>query len=187
MPMSLTDSSTTLVGFWLGQQIGLPWTPREIPVEVVINGDYRGIYFLTESIRIDKDRINITELDDEVTDPALCSGGYLVEMDNYPGDGQIVLGEGDNVRRITPDTPEVLSDIQRKFLTEQFKTMDDMVYAKNNDLWRYIDLDDAARYYIVMEILDHWEAYHGSTYLFRDFGHGKKWHFSTSVGLRPCV
>lgn len=166
------------VGFWLGQQIGLPWTPREIPVEVVINGDYRGIYFLTESIRIDKDRINITELDDEVTDPALCSGGYLVEMDNYPSDGQIVVGSGENVRRITPDTPEVLSDIQRKFLTEQFKTMDDMVYANNDNLWRYIDLDDAARYYIVMEILDHWEAYHGSTYLFRDFGHGKKWHFS---------
>lgn len=166
------------VGFWLGQQIGLPWTPREIPVEVVINGDYRGIYFLTESIRVDKLRINITELDDEVADPALCSGGYLVEMDNYPEDGQIILGSGENVRRITPDTPEILSDIQRKFLTEQFKTMDDMVFANNDDLWRYLDLDDAARYYIVMEIIDHWEAYHGSTYLFRDFGAGQKWHFS---------
>lgn len=166
------------VGFWLGEQIGLPWTPREQPIELVVNGDYRGIYFLTESIRVDSDRIDITELDDEVTDPALCSGGYLVEMDNYPEDGQIVLGSGDDVRRITPDTPEILSDVQRKFLTEQFTTIENLIFSNDDQVWSYLDLDDAARYYVVMEILDHWEAYHGSTYLFRDFGAGQKWHFS---------
>ena len=69
------------VGFNLGKRIGLPWTPAQQPVEVVINGDYRGLYFLTESIRIDEDRVNITELDDNVSDPALASGGYLVELE----------------------------------------------------------------------------------------------------------
>ena len=70
-------------GFSLGRRIGLPWTPAQQPVEVVINGDYRGLYFLTESIRIEEDRVNITELDDNVSDPSLISGGYLVELDNY--------------------------------------------------------------------------------------------------------
>ena len=41
-----------------------------------------------------------------------------------------------------------------------------------------MDADDAVRYYIVEEIISHTEAYHGSTYLFRDRGEGQKWHFS---------
>lgn len=172
-------------GFNLGRRIGLPWTPSQQPVEVVINGDYRGLYFLTESIRIEEDRINITELDDNATEPALISGGYLVELDNYDEDNQIRMPEKSCVPdhyldelRITWDTPEEYSDIQKRFVTEQFSAMNDAVGANSDELWSYMDLDDAARYYIVEEIMSHVESYHGSTYLFRDNGEGQKWHFS---------
>ena len=174
-------------GFNLGRRIGLPWTPGQQPVEVVINGDYRGLYFLTESIRIEKDRINIAELDDNATDPALASGGYLVELDNYDGDNQIRMAEkvapGVNppvvdMLRVTWDTPEEYSDIQKRFVTDQFTAMNNAVGANSDDTWGYLDLDDAVRYYIVEEIISHVEAYHGSTYLFRDRGEGQKWHFS---------
>ncbi len=174
-------------GFNLGRRIGLPWTPGQQPVEVVINGDYRGLYFLTESIRIEKDRINIAELDDNATDPALASGGYLVELDNYDGDNQIRMAEkvapGVNppvvdMLRVTWDTPEEYSEIQKRFVTDQFTAMNDAVGTNSDDTWSYLDLDDAVRYYIVEEIISHVEAYHGSTYLFRDRGEGQKWHFS---------
>ncbi|MCM1067736.1 MAG: CotH kinase family protein [Muribaculaceae bacterium] len=172
-------------GFNLGRRIGLPWTPWQQPVEVVINGDYRGLYFLTESIRIDPDRIDITELDDLADDPAIISGGYLVELDNYDEENQISMPEKSCVDghyldrlRVTWDTPELYSDLQRRFITEQFTAMNDLVGANDSRLWSYIDLDDAARYYLVEEIISHTEAYHGSTYLFRDRGEGQKWHFS---------
>lgn len=175
------------IGFNLGKRMELPWTPAQQPVEVVINGDYRGLYFLTESIRIGDDRIMITELDDNVSDPALASGGYLVELDNYDEDNQIRMPEkvAEGVRphyvdelRITWDTPEAYSPLQEQFVTDQFTAMNNAVGANDNALWSYIDLDDAARYYIVEEIITHTEAYHGSTYLFRDHGEGQKWHFS---------
>ena len=172
-------------GFNLGRRIGLPWTPDQQPVEVVINGDYRGLYFLTESIRIEKDRVNITELDDNVSDPVMISGGYLVELDNYDEDNQIRMDEKSCVSnqwldklRITWDTPEKYSDLQRRFVTDQFTAMNDYVGANSDQLWSYMDLDDAARYYVVEEIMSHTESYHGSTYLFRDRGEGQKWHFS---------
>lgn len=172
-------------GFNLGKRIGLPWTPSQQPVEVVINGDYRGLYFLTESIRIESDRVNIQELDDLATDPTLISGGYIVELDNYDEENQIRMPEktcvgGHNVDalRITWDTPELYSEIQEKFVTEQFSNMNDFVASCSDQLWSYMDLDDAARYYLVEEIISHTEAYHGSTYLFRDRGEGQKWHFS---------
>lgn len=172
-------------GFNLGRRIGLPWTPWQQPVEVVINGDYRGLYFLTESIRIEPERINITELDDNVIDPALVSGGYLVELDNYDEENQTRMPEKSYVGghyldmlRVTWDTPEVYSDVQMRFITEQFSAMNDFVGENSDDLWSYLDLDDAARYYLVEEIMSHTESYHGSTYLFRDNGAGQKWHFS---------
>lgn len=173
-------------GFSLGRRIGLPWTPAQQPVEVVINGDYRGLYFLTESIRIEEDRVNISELDDNISDPSLISGGYIVELDNYDEEeNQIRMDEKSCVEnqyldmlRITFDTPEEYSELQRRFVTDQFTAMNDAVGANSDDLWRYLDLDDAARYYLVEEIISHTESYHGSTYLFRDRGEGQKWHFS---------
>lgn len=168
----------------MGQRIGLPWTPAQQPVEVVINGDYRGLYFLTESIRIESDRIDITELDDNVEDGTLVSGGYLVELDNYDEDNQIrmteqsYIGGYTDVLRITFDTPEEYSDLQRRFITDQFTAMNNAVGSCSDNLWAYMDMDDAVRYYIVNEMVSHVEAYHGSTYLFRDFGEGQKWHFS---------
>lgn len=169
-------------GFNLGKRIQLPWTPGMQPVEVVINGDYRGLYFLTESIRVGDGRIDITELDDNVTDGSLLSGGYLVELDNYKDDpNTLVLEDSNNVDDqlyVTPDTPEEYSETQKRFITEQFTTMHGLVKEQSDNLWSYMELDDAARYYIVEELIGHTESYHGSTYLSRDFGEGQKWHFS---------
>ena len=56
--------------------------------------------------------------------------------------------------------------------------LNDNIGDYSDNTWRYLDLDDAARYYIVEELLGHTESFHGSTYLFRDKGEGQKWHFS---------
>lgn len=176
------------VGFNLGKRAGLPWTPSQQPVEVVINGDYRGLYFLTESIRVEEDRVNITELKDNEMEGKLLSGGYIVELDNYDEDEEAQIrmeekhcasgGHFYDKLRITFDTPEVYSPLQRQFITDQFTAMNNYVGSNSDLLWSYIDLDDAARYYLVEEIVSHTESFHGSTYLFRDYGDGQKWHFS---------
>lgn len=170
-------------GFNLGKRIGLPWTPGQQPVEVVINGDYRGLYFLTESIRVGDGRVPVEELDDNISDPALISGGYIVELDNYDEENQIRMAEkpysnGDPTVRVTFDTPEVYSELQYRFINDQFNAINDLIGANSDNLWSYLDLDDAVRYYLVEDIISHTEAYHGSTYLFRDRGEGQKWHFS---------
>lgn len=172
------------VGFNLGKRIGLPWTPGQQPVEVVINGNYRGLYFLTESIRVGDGRVPVIELDDNISDPNLVSGGYIIELDNYDEENQIRMQEKGqapcykDMLRVTFDTPEIYSELQRRFITDQFTAMNDFIGDNNDDLWSYMDLDDAVRYYIVEEIISHYEAYHGSTYMFRDRGNGQKWHFS---------
>jgi hypothetical protein len=77
------------VGFELSRRLGLKYTPAQQPVEVVLNGDYIGLYFLTENIRIANDRVDITEQADMTTHPDSITGGWLIEIDNYTEDNQV--------------------------------------------------------------------------------------------------
>lgn len=40
----------------ISQLMSLAYTPDRRAVELVLNGDYKGLYFLTETVRVDKDR-----------------------------------------------------------------------------------------------------------------------------------
>ena len=167
-------------GFELSKMIGIAWTPEAKPLEVVMNGDYIGLYFLTEHIRVDKDRVNIVEQEDEETDPQKITGGWLVEIDNYDEDPHITIQEGgETTMWVTYKTPEILSPAQEAYLTEQIKLIDNLVYGdKNSDkLWQHLDMDALARFYIVQEITDNYESFHGSCYLYKDMGNDQKWKF----------
>ena len=169
------------VGYQLARMLDMPWTPTAKPVEVVLNGEYIGLYFLTETIRVDSDRVNIVEQADNETDPNAITGGWLVEIDNYDTDPHVRITEGNGERIIfTYKTPEELSAEQENFLREQMTAIDAAIYAedKNSTTWEeYIDLDLLARFYIVQEILDNAESFHGSCYMYRDMGNEQKWKF----------
>lgn len=169
------------VGYQLARMLDMPWTPEAKPVEVVLNGEYVGLYFLTETIRVDGDRVNIVEQADEETDPLAITGGWLVEIDNYDTDPHVRITEGNGERIIfTYKTPEILSKEQETFLREQMTTIDNAIYSKdkNSTTWEeYIDLDRLVRFYIVQEILDNAESFHGSCYMHRNLGENEKWLF----------
>ena len=170
--------------FQLGKKIGLPWTPSQVPVELIVNGDYRGVYFLTESVRVEKGRIDITKQKDSETDPYNATGGFVVEIDNYDSENQIKVEEkgvgvdDGRLMRLSFESPEVYSDLQLKFIEDQFNEINHLIETDSSDLWGYLDVDDAVRYYLVNELIGHVEAFHGSTYLYRDRGEAEKWHFS---------
>ena len=168
-----------ITGFELSRRLGLAWTPMDSPVEYYLNGDYKGLYFVTQTIRIDETRVNITEQDDLATEGV--DGGWLVEIDNYNTDPHIDVTEhSGHPIYFTYKSPEELSAAQEDYLTAQLNGMNDAIYAddKNSSEWLdYIDLESAARFYIVQEILDDCESYHGSCYIYKDRGEGAKWHF----------
>ena len=43
------------------------YTPRRVYCEVMVNGDYKGLYVFMEKIKIDKDRVNIVKMDETCT------------------------------------------------------------------------------------------------------------------------
>jgi hypothetical protein len=71
----------------LNNQIGV-YTSRTKYYELVLNGEYQGIYVLMERIKRDKNWVNITKLNmDKITPPDI-SGGYILKLDKYKDDDQ---------------------------------------------------------------------------------------------------
>lgn len=61
-----------LVGLKISQLIGMDWTPSGRYVNLMLNGEYMGIYFLIESVKEGKKRINLNK-----------NSGFLIEYDPY--------------------------------------------------------------------------------------------------------
>ncbi len=166
------------VGFELSRRLGLTYTPEQQPVEVVLNGEYIGLYMLTDKIRVDKTRVNIVEQADQETDAANITGGWLLEIDNYDDEYQVRMEESNGaLLRFTLHTPELLSDEQNDYITQYLTETDQAIYHpdKNSTRWEdYIDMDALARFYIVQEVMDNAESFHGSCYMFKDRGDNTK-------------
>ena len=162
----------------IGRCMGMAWNPHQEPVEVVLNGQYIGLYFLFEKIRVDKERVNIIEQKDNEIDPTRITGGWLLEIDNYNEPGNISFIEGNGKPFwVTPHSPEVLSGIQREYITNYLIKTDSAIYTANNlnKTWeQYIDIDSLAIYYIVQEIADNLEAFSGSCYMHKQRGDSTK-------------
>ena len=172
-------------GFRISKALGLRWTPRTRPVEFVLNGKYMGLYFLTEQVRIAGHRVDIVEQADNETHPDSITGGWLVEIDNYHSDNNIEFDEGNGQHvMVTLKEPEILSSQQRQYIENQLYALNDALYENptTNDqrLTTLLDLTEAARFYIVQEIMEDCESYHGSCFLYKDrdsLGVADKWKF----------
>ena len=76
---------------WLGDAVGFEFTPRGVPVDVVMIAKRDGVevsrqnlgnYMLAEHVRIDKNRLEIPELTENDVDEKDISGGYLIQNGN---------------------------------------------------------------------------------------------------------
>ena len=174
-------------GYKLSEALGLKWTPKAVPVELVMNGEYYGLYFLTEQVRVGTNRVNITEQEDYATDSV--SGGWLVEIDNYEEEGNVTLYENNNQTVwFTMKSPELLSPSQRTYIEDQLNDLNKAIWGNSaSSLWEKMDLDEAVKFYLVQELMEDCESYHGSCYLYKDRRPDREMVFRSSMGLRQRI
>lgn len=70
--------------FEIARITDFPWVPEGHFVELILNNEHKGLYYLTEKIDVDQNKINIDEIKtSKWTGPGL-TGGYLLEQNNAP-------------------------------------------------------------------------------------------------------
>lgn len=57
------------------------WAPRTRYIEVILNGEYNGVYVLTEKLKRDENRVDIDKLTKKDVSPMEISGGYILRRD----------------------------------------------------------------------------------------------------------
>lgn len=178
-------------GFGLSRYFELEYTPTQEPVELFLNNDYKGLYFLVDHIKVSSNRVNITEQVDNETNSDNVTGGWLLEIDNYSDDPHITINKPDGEEMwFTYKSPEVLSVQQEMYITNFLNKATSAIYAenKNSTEWeKYIDMDALVNYYLVYEILGNREGFHGSCYMHKDRGadtklvFGPVWDFGNTL------
>ncbi len=170
-------------GFELSRQIGMPYTTRELPVELILNGEYVGLYFLCEHIRVEDGRVEITEQDDNETDPEKITGGWLLENRATSNIVHAQYENNDPNRMwlsFESHSPENCSPQQKNYISSLLSKIDSCIFVsdKNDQGWeQYIDINSLARFYVIHEVLDNVEAFNGSLYMYKDVGEDAKFQF----------
>ena len=163
--------------FWLSKQTELPYTVDGQYVELFINNEYMGNYYLAEKIKVAKNRVNIAAPN---IDPSKT--GYLVEIDAYydtglysdpnnpdvgffswwnvsyyiqAGNKQGQTGKGLPYIFKEPDDEELTSG-KIQYFKDYIKAMETSLQDKNkvlaHDYENYIDVDRAIDYALVEEL-----------------------------------
>lgn len=176
----------------------MEYAPRVVFCELVLNGDYQGIYLLTEKIKRDNDRVDVKE---NITDD--LDGGFIIKIDKQAGGSN--LGWYSHVSPITdPDyfqyyqyhypKAENITESQestiRSYIDEFEEIMDSKEYKDSiNGYPSLIDEQSFIDFILINEISKNVDAYRLSTFLHKnsmDFSDeikaGPVWDFNLSFG-----
>lgn len=164
------------MAFDIAELLDLDCSPQCTWTDLYLNGEYRGIYLLMETVSVGEGRVEITDLEklnkaynpdiDEaetfeengmkgyiVNDGGNISGGYLFEKDfltHWEKDGAGFTTTKNNV--FTIKSPQHASRGQVEYLARYIQNIDDMINEGNVEYRNYIDFETFARKFIVDEI-----------------------------------
>lgn len=170
--------------FWLGEEMGMKYTPQCVFVDLVLNNQYLGSYYLCEQIRVGSSRVNIDDLEaDETSKNAtsgnVITGGYLLGMSPYTQNdeqGQIFSTEKGNRFVIeSPSFDDYFNEAQYNYISEYMQKTENAIYGEGFkdkegiSYSDYMDVDAAIDYLWVQEISKNGDAYYSSsTYLYKE-------------------
>ncbi len=162
------------VAFYLAEQTSLAWTPHCEYVELILNGVHLGQYLLCEQVRVDNDRIAITEMTPEDNSGDAITGGYLLELDfHFDNQWQWLTGRNVPFAVKFPDE-EDLTEQQFDWIINYIGDVERTLYGGNyrdetNGYRKYIDAQSFIDYWLIYEIcVNHELANPGSVYLSKD-------------------
>ena len=133
-----------ILAFKISEMVGLEFTPRCLPIDLIMNGNFRGNYFICDQIEVKSGRIDIEEIseDDE-------TGGYLLEIDARAADEEKYFRTDREVLvEIKYPDPEDITEIQENYIKEYMNILERNVYNRNTS---YIDINSFSLYFIVQE------------------------------------
>lgn len=180
------------------------YAPRTRFCELVLNGNYEGIYVLIEKIKRDNNRVDINKLNPDENSGNDLTGGYIIKIDKETGSGNggwtssyvPPNRSGNQTIYFQYDYPkaEDISTEQKNYIRQFMLNFETALTGAGftdpvNGYTRYADADSFIDFFIVNEVSKNVDGYRLSTFMHkqRDSDGGKLimgpvWDFNLGFG-----
>ena len=171
--------------------------------EVVLNGDYVGLYVLMEKIKRDRNRVNIKKMLPTYITGDLLTGGYIIKIDKFEGSN--ILGwystfppypgawQQIYYQYHYPDPDEIVPEQEtyiQNYIYQFEYTMDQGTYTDPfSGYYDFININSFVDHFILNEIAKNVDAYRLSAFMYKDRNSedgrltmGPIWDFNLAFG-----
>ena len=159
---------------------GIVWQPAVQSVEVYLNGEYIGVYLLVEHVKVDENKIALSE------DLSQREVGFLAMYSNYASQFY-VGGHSYEVKSDLSEDPNLYNE-QMEYIQECISECWEAIRKGNQQkVEELIDIDSVIDTYIVHELFKNLDTGHDNFYMFKDKGDdklhiGPVWDFDQCAG-----
>jgi hypothetical protein len=171
--------------------------------EVVINGEYRGVYMLFEKIKRDKNRVNISKLDSTGTTGDALTGGYIIKIDKLDGSGNegfystFAAHPGSKFKILYQyhyPKPEDITAAQKTYIKNAVTSFEAILFSSVfadtvNGYTKYLDMPSMVDVFLINELSRNVDGYRLSSFLYKDrdsknpkFFFGPVWDYNHGYG-----
>ena len=139
-------------------------------IDLFCNGEYQGMYLLTEAVTVGNGRVDIRDMEKDNEDIKNITGGYLLEKDiqdhlEKEGNGFVTeqLGYPFIIKNPTPATEE-----QMNYIKSYIQNIENLLVAQDGGYKEYIDLDSFAKQFLIDKIVLEPDAMNMSTFFYKE-------------------
>lgn len=171
------------------------YASRTAYCEVVINGEYKGLYVLQEKVKADGERVNVTKITTTQNTLPNLSGGYITKADKTTGGDPVAWSMSSYTGAMVDfihelPKPEDASTQQTAYINGQFNNLKNYSAASNssfeNGYPSVIDVPSFVDFMISNELASNADGYQISTYFHKDrngkLRAGPIWDFNLTYG-----
>lgn len=155
------------------------WAANCRHVEVIINGEYKGVYILMEKIKRGSDRVNIARLTTTDISGDALTGGYIFSLDKQPNGWtssyQVPNATNSGKRVFSYVYPELadILPVQKDYIKSAVDAFEaSLASPRFQDPFigvrKYADIGSFIDYFLVNEISRNVDGYRLSSYFYKD-------------------
>ena len=188
-----------VLSYELSELLG-QYASRRVYCEVVVNGDYKGLYVFMEKIKVDDNRVNIEMMDNTCNSYPEVTGGYITKTDKTTGGDPVAwtmqsYGSGwyassnDFIHHYPK--PDDITTAQNNYIKNVFMTLASKSVNHDvsitNGIPSIIDIPSFVDFMLVAEFSSNVDVYSLSTFYHKDrkgkLRAGPVWDYNLAYGF----
>ncbi|HEX8516250.1 MAG TPA: CotH kinase family protein [Bacteroidia bacterium] len=168
------------LGFWIHNRMGR-YSSRTKFFELVVDGDYRGVYQIEEKVKRDNNRVDIAKMKYTDTAGDELTGGYIIRLDKYfTGDQGWYSNYKSNITHDSANfflyyypKPDSIQPSQRNYIMNYFHAFENALASPNaqdpvNGYRKFIDVPSFIDNFILNELSKNTDGYRSSSYFYKE-------------------